>query len=172
MRSLLLMAAALLAQQNAPPPTFKAGVDLVRLDIQVTGADGRAVKDLRQDEIEVVENGVNRPVLLFQHIEEPDETPTEIARHTIVGEVSTNQGAARGHLYMIVFDQAHIAPGNEQRARQAAKRFVQTRIRPGDRVALYALPGPGPQIAFTADLRRVASAIDEIHGTAESPVLE
>src|SRR5262249_58331927 len=100
------------------------------------------------------------------------EPPLEVARHTIAGEVSTNRGAARGHLYVIVFDQQHIAPGNEQRAQQAARRFVQTRVRPGDRVALYALPGPGPQIGFTADVRRVVAALDQIHGTAATNALE
>jgi VWFA-related protein len=173
MRVLIALAAALLTQNAAPPaqPTFRAGVELVRLDVQVTDDDGRPLKDLRQDEIEIVENGERRPVVLFQHIEEPDEPPIEVARHTIAGEVSTNHGAARGHLYVIVFDQQHLAPGNEQRARQAARRFVQTRIRPGDRVALHALPGPGPQIGFTADVRRIGNALDQIHGTAETNVM-
>ena len=105
--------------------------------------------------------------LCFQHDQEPEGSFAETASHTVAGEVSTNQGAARGQLYLILFDQLHIAPGNEQRARLAAQKFVTTRLRPGDRVALYALPGPGPQIAFTPDTRRVAAALAGIHGTAE-----
>src|SRR5262245_34207026 len=165
---LVLMAAAALSQDAAQPATtFKAGVELVRLDIRVTGADGRPIKDLKQDEIDVVDGGTRLPVVLFQHIEEPEESPAEVASHTVAGEVSTNQGAARGHLYVIIFDQLHIAPGNEQRARIAAQRFVSTRLRPGDRVALYALPGPGPQIPFTADARRIVTALQEVHGTSD-----
>src|SRR5262249_40707492 len=144
---LVLLAAAALGQAQQPPQpetTFKAGVELVRLDVRVTGLDGRAIKDLRQDEIEVADGGARLPVVLLQHIEEPEDSFAEVASHTVAGEVSTNQGAARGHLYVLIFDQLHIAPGNEQRARLAAQRFVSTRLRPGDRVALYALPGPGP----------------------------
>ena len=170
MQVLGLLAAAALAQTPAQPPatTFRAGVEIVRLDVRVTDAEGRPVTDLRQDEVELVEEGDPRPVVLFQRIEEPAESFAEVARHTIAGEISTNKGAARGHLYVLIFDQQHLTPGNEQRARQAAQRFVSTQLRPGDRIALYALPGPGPQINFTADARRVGSALDQIHGTGES----
>ena len=172
MQVLALFAAAAVAQVAAQPPTspeatFRAGVEVVRLDVRVTDADGRPVKDLRQDEVEVLENGRPRPVVLFQHVEEPAASFVEVAQHTVAGEVSTNRGAARGHLYVLIFDQLHLAPGNEQRVRQAAQRFVATALRPGDRIALYALPGPGPQINFTADTRRVSAALDQIHGTAE-----
>ena len=166
---LYALAAAAAISQSAPaqsPPTFRAGVELVRLDVRVTDADGRPITDLRQDEFEVVD-GSSLPIVFFQHVQEPEGSFAETASHTVAGEVSTNQGAARGQLYLILFDQLHIAPGNEQRARLAAQKFVTTRLRPGDRVALYALPGPGPQIAFTPDAHRVAAALAGIHGTAE-----
>jgi VWFA-related protein len=163
----LALAAAVAVQDQAPAPVFKAGVELVRLDVRVTDALGRPVRDLRPDELEVIEDGERRPVVFFQHIEEPAESYADVARHTVAGEVSTNQGAARGHLYVLVFDQEHIAPGREQRVRQAARRFVQTRLRPGDRVALYALPGPGPQIPFTTDARRIAAELSSARGMAE-----
>ncbi|MBZ5558867.1 MAG: VWA domain-containing protein [Acidobacteriia bacterium] len=164
---LVLALAAAVAVQDQAAPVFKAGVELVRLDVRVTDALGRPVRDLRPDELEVIEDGERRPIVFFQHIEEPAESFADVARHTVAGEVSTNQGAARGHLYVLVFDQEHITPGREQRVRQAARRFVQTRLRPGDRVALYALPGPGPQIPFTADARRIAAELSSARGIAE-----
>jgi len=164
----MMSGAAIAAQEQTSQatPTFKAGVELVRLDIRVVDADGRPVRDVRQDDVEVVEHGERRPVVFFQHIEEPTESYAEVASHTVAGEVSTNQGAARGHLYVLVFDQLHLAPGNEQRARQAAERFILTRVAPGDRVALYALPGPGPQLVFTNDRRRVAAELTKVRGMA------
>src|SRR5579862_9997365 len=98
------------AQEPPPAPSFKAGVELVRLDVRVTDADGRPVDDLRQDEVLVREQGEPRPVLLFQHVREPHRPYVEVAKGTVAGEVSTNQGAARGHLYVFVFDQEHISP--------------------------------------------------------------
>ena len=87
--------------------------------------------------------------------------------HTVGGEVSTNQGAPRGHLYVLVFDQQHITTGNEQRAREAAQRFLKSQFRTGDRVALYVLAGPGPQIGFTANAQRVAAELNKSRGLAQ-----
>jgi VWFA-related protein len=154
-------------QLTKPPPSFKAGVNLVRLDVRVTDGDGRPVRDIRQDELEVIQDGERRPIVFFRHVEEPTGSYADVVNQTVAGEVSTNQGAARGHLYVFVFDQPHITSGNEQRVRIAAQRFLETRVRPGDRVAAYALGGPGPQIGFTADARRVSAELAKIRGMAE-----
>lgn len=148
-------------------PVFRTGAELVRLDVRVAGADGRPVEDLRADEIEILEEGQPRPILLFQHVREPAGSHVEVARRTIAGEVSTNQGAPRGHLYVLVFDQDHIAPGNAQKARAAAAAFLKTRLGPGDRVAVYGIPGPGPALGFTADGARAAAELVKVSGTAE-----
>jgi VWFA-related protein len=153
---------------SAPPAvSFKAGVELVRLDVRVTDDEGRPIQDIKQDEIEIVENGETRPVVFFQHVAEPTESFADVTRHTVTSEVSTNQGAARGHLYVLVFDQQHLTPGNEQRVRQSAQTFVRTRLRPGDRVAMYALPGPGPQLGFTSDARRLAAELVKVRGLSQ-----
>src|SRR6476646_6019296 len=119
MRGLLVVAlvsAAFAGQQN-PPAVFRSGTDVVRFDVRVTDAAGRPITDLRPDEIEIVEDAAPRPILLFQHFEEPAEAYGEAARRSVSAEVSSNRGSPRGHLYVIVFDQAHITTGNEQVAR-------------------------------------------------------
>jgi VWFA-related protein len=163
------LAPAVAATQSGQParPVFRSGAELVRLDVRVLDENGRPIPDLRADEIEVLEEGQPRAVLLFQHVEEPSGAYADVARRTIAGEVSTNQGAPRGHLYFLIFDQHHITSGNEQRARIAAERFLRTRIRPGDRVALYALPGPGPQVDFTGNVDRAVAELPKIRGSLE-----
>ena len=186
MRSRLMVAAVLLAsasvwiaaspagRQEVPPqtpapqpPVFRSGTDLVRLDIRVTDADGRPVQDLRADEVEIVESGTPRPVLFFHHVQQPPGTYIDAARRTVAAEVSSNQGAPRGHVYVLVFDQWHIRPGNEQKARRAAEQFLRMRVKPGDRIALYAVPGPGPAIPFTNDVARVNREMKKVVGTWE-----
>ena len=149
-------------------PQFRAGVELARLDIEVTDAQGRPIEDLRPDEVEIIEDGQGHPVVFFQHVHEPEGSYVEAALRTIGGDVSTNQGAPRGRLYVLVFDQSHITPGNEQRARLAAEQFLHTRVGPGDRVALYGLPGPGPQIGFTSDIDRVVAELPNLSGSREA----
>src|SRR5216684_2596842 len=162
-----MMSAEAFSQPLQSPPIFKTGVALVRMDVRITGADGMPIKDLRAEEVVVVDEGHRAPVVLFQHIEEPPGTYDDVARRTISSEVSTNRGAPRGHLYLLVFDQQHIAPGNEQRARVAAARFLKTRLRPGDRVAAFAIPGPGPQLTFTADIDKVIAELPKVRGGLE-----
>ena len=158
--------AGLAGQQDTP--RFTAGVELARLDIEVTDAQGRPIEDLRPDEVEIIEDGQRHPVVFFQHIHEPAGSYEEAARRTIGGDVSTNQGAPSGRLYVLVFDQAHITAGNEQRARLAAEQFLRARIRPVDRVALYGLPGPGPQVGFTSNITRVIAELEHISGSREA----
>jgi VWFA-related protein len=147
---------------SSPIPIFRAGVELVRLDIRVLGAGGRPVADIARHEIEIRENGILRPVVLLQRIDAPSYV--DAARDTITGEVSKNVGAPRGHLYVLVFDTLHIAPGNETRVRVALDRFLRTRMEPGDRAALFALPGPGPQVGFTADVSRLIATLPNVRG--------
>jgi VWFA-related protein len=153
--------------QGPPQPVFKSGVELVRLDVRVVDGEGRPIKDLKASEVEISEGGEPRPIVLFQHIEEPTGPYLEVARRTIGGEVSTNRGAPRGHLYVLVFDQAHITVGNEQKARLAAERFLKTHLRVGDRVALFAVPGPGPQLSFSSNADLAVSELVKIRGSLD-----
>jgi VWFA-related protein len=159
----VLLVAALSAQQ----PIFRSGADLVRFDVRVTDASGRPLRDLRPEEVEIIEDGRPRPILLFQHIDEPAGTYAEAALRSVSAEVSSNRGAPRGHLYLLVFDQQHITPGNEQIARRAAEAFIKSRVRPSDRIAIVGVPGPGPQIGFTADRTRAAAELLKVRGSLE-----
>src|SRR5260370_18821486 len=155
------------AQQQ---PVFRSGADLVRFDVGVTDASGRPLRDLRPEEIEIVEDGQPRPILLFQHIDEPAGTYAEAALRSVSAEVSSNRGAPRGHLCLLVFDQQHIAPGNEQTARRAAEAFIKARVRPSDRIAIVGVPGPGPLLGFTADRTRAAAELLKVRGSLERVV--
>ncbi len=163
---MLISAVSLTAQQ----PTFKSGVDLVRFDVRVVDEAGRPITDLEPEEIVIREGGRLLPVVLFQRITEPAESYVDAALRAVTAEVSSNEAFPRGHLYILVFDQQHITPGNEQRARVAAEHFIRQRVRPSDRVALFAIPGPGPQVGFTSDKLRAIRELERIRGSYERVV--
>src|SRR3954465_9522466 len=174
MRAVLLAVfASALAVPPPPqqPPVFRSGTDLVRFDVRVTDASGRPLTDLRPDEIEIVEDGTPRPILLFQHFEEPAQAYGEAALRAVSAEVSSNRAAPRGHLYLLLFDQRHITPGNEQIARRAAESFLKTALGPADRVAVIGIPGPGPFTGFTADRTRVLAELQKVQGMLERTVV-
>ena len=151
--------------------TFKSGVDLVRFDVRIVDEAGRPITDLRPEEIEIYENGKLLPVVLFQRITEPAESYVDAAIRAVTAEVSSNEAFPRGHLYILIFDQQHITPGNEQRARMAAEQFLRRRVRPSDRVALFAIPGPGPQLGFSADKTRALQELKTIRGMYERNII-
>ncbi len=165
--ALLLAACPAVATAQQEPAQFTAGVELARLDIEVTDAQGRPIQDLRPEEVEIVEGNVDRPVTFLHHVREPAGSYAEAALRTIGGDVSTNQNVPRGRLYVLVFDQSHITPRNEPPARRAAERFLRARIRPGDRVALFGLPGPGARVGFTSDVDRVIAELPNLAGIRE-----
>ena len=158
------------SQTKSPPPVFRSGVDLVRFDVRVTDSAGHPITNLRPDELQIVEDGKVLPLVLFQHIAEPAGVYTQAALRAVSAEVTTNAGAPRGHLYLFIFDQAHIATGDEQVARLAAQTFIKTRLRPSDRIAIIGLPGPGPALGFTANQARAVAELGKIHGDLENNV--
>ncbi|HUF23714.1 MAG TPA: VWA domain-containing protein [Vicinamibacterales bacterium] len=159
------------AQSSAAQPTYRSGVDLVRFDVRVVDEAGRPVTDLRRDEIEILEDGRPLPLVLFQRVVEPSDSYVDAAMRAVSAEVSSNEAFPRGHLYILIFDQLHITPGNEQRARLAAEQFLRRRVRPSDRVAIFGIPGPGPQLGFTSDTMRALAALDGIRGSREARIM-
>ena len=158
------------APADAQTATFKSGVDLVRFDVRVVDEAGRPITDLRPEELVIEESGRTLPVMLFQRVTEPAESYVEAAMRAVTAQVSSNDAFPRGHLYILIFDQEHITPGNEQRARMAAEQFIRTRVRPSDRVALFGIPGPGPELGFTADKSRAIRQLEAIRGAHQRTV--
>ncbi|HKW01100.1 MAG TPA: VWA domain-containing protein, partial [Vicinamibacterales bacterium] len=136
----------------------------MRLDIRVTDESGKPISDLRADEVEVTDGGTKTPVVLFQHIAPTGHSNSEARQRTVAAEISTNQGAPRGQLYVLVFDQDHITSGAEQQVRQAAETFLRRRFTPEDRVAVFGLPGPGPALPFTRDLSAAIAQLQKVRG--------
>jgi hypothetical protein len=48
---------ALTASVQGQQPTFRSGVDLIRLDVQVVSDDGTPVADLTEDDFDIRVNG-------------------------------------------------------------------------------------------------------------------
>lgn len=163
-----LLAVSAAAQTPAPapqnPPVFTSAVDIARMDVRVTDRSGKPIADLRPEEVQVIEGGVARPVVLLQRIAEAGRSYAESAQRTIASEISTNQGAPRGQLYLLLFDQEHITAGAEQKVRLAAERFIKERVQPQDRVAVYGLPAPGPALTFTNNTKAAIEQLQHVRG--------
>jgi hypothetical protein len=145
---------SLAAASIAAAQTFKSGVDLVRFDVRVVDDGGKSITDLRPDEIDIYENGKRLPIVLFQRVTEPAESYVDAAVRAVTAEISSNEAFPRGHLYILIFDQEHITPGNEQKARRAASSSSAGRC--ARRIASRS--SPCPVRALRSDSRPIGRA--------------
>ena len=56
------------------------------------------------------------------------------------------------------------------RSRARGRDFIKSRVRPSDRVAVIGIPGPGPELGFTADRTRAIAELAKVHADLERQV--
>jgi VWFA-related protein len=167
-RHLSLAIAAVLAApvlvasgQQAPPkegpPAFSTGIQAVVLDIVARDNRGRTVRDLRPEEIEVLEEGHSKAIVGFRFMG-PAPLPS-LATPGAAGPAPTPDAVRHPTLVTLVFD----ALGQEGRAfaRNAALELVKAEGRPDLLFSVFSI-GNRLQLLqqFTGDGPAVAAAID------------
>jgi VWFA-related protein len=154
-------------QQQPQPPVFRAGVNVVRVDVIVSDKDGKPVNDLKQEDFEVLEDGKPQTIDLFKLVN-TDGTPgpgAEPARK-IRSRYDEESEAARDdvRLFVIFLDDYHVRLGNSMRVREPLTKFLQTQLGPLDMVAImYPLMSVN-DVTFTRDKDSLASAIRKFEG--------
>ena len=137
----------LIAAARPPQATFRAGVELVRLDLLAV-RDGRPVVGLTRDDFEVLDNGVRQGI---EHVSF-EEVPIDV-RLVIDGSRSV-AGEKLGHL------------------REAGGAFLLG-LRPGDRAALITFAEQVRLAAATTDrLWTVQAALEGLRGTGSTSMFD
>jgi VWFA-related protein len=147
------------AQQ--PVPTFRAGVDLVPVDVTVLDRQGRPVSDLTAADFTLRVDGQPRTVVSASYIATRRVDDAAPDRQTF----STNAGQRPGRLIALVIDEANIRRGSARSTLSAAAAFVKSLDR-ADRVALYLIPGAGPVSGFTSNHALVLRLLERAAGQA------
>jgi len=122
-----LIPAALAAQQTQP--VFKAGVQLIEVDVQVTDQNGNAVRGLTRADFTILEDDVPQEIAELTFVDLPIEPRAERRADlkSVESDVATNTG--EGRMYVLL-------PSHGERARLVARRFVEEVVGPNDQVAL------------------------------------
>lgn len=166
----LLVASALSSPDAAnqapqqPPPTFRSGTEVVRLDVAVTDKDRRPIRGLTPDDFEILVDGVRQPIVSFSAVEiPPSEPPTAEWMTTVPPDVRANL-LGEPRLFVIVMDDA-MTPADPyaiQNAKTIARAIVQ-RLGPGDlAAALFTMNRRAGQ-DLTGDMARLYAAIDRFN---------
>ena len=153
------------AQQ--PPPTFRADVNFVRVDVIVNDNKGTPVTNLTQADFEVLEDGKPQAIEQFRLIRvdgnpRPGEPPPRDLRNRIDEEIEISKDDVR--LFVLFFDDYHVRLGNSISVKEPLTRFVQNEIRPNDVVGIMYPLTPLDGITFTRNPATVISAIERFEG--------
>jgi len=167
------------APVDSPQTTFRAGIDVIQLDVSVLDKNRRPVRGLNAGDFTVLENGKPQRIVAVTEVgaEESDPVPTAWMRHT-APDIATNDLADQlgpGRLFAIFVNDAGLGtgrPGGFEEAFEmnrslaaavrAAARYVIDRLAPSDLGAVVFPVHAGQTQDFTADHDKLADAIDAI----------
>lgn len=157
-------------QSQQPTPTFRAGINFVRVDVIVSGRQGQPVEDLTADDFEVLEDGKPQTIATFKLVEldggvspDPDTNGPPRAIRTDDDELAE---AARDdvRLFAIFLDDYHVRQETSLRIRETLAEFVATKLGPSDMIALMYPLQPVSTLRFTRNHDAVVRGLMDFLG--------
>jgi VWFA-related protein len=177
-RRVIVLTAALLAvslvHPDARQPGFRTGVELVTLDLQALGPDGRPLTDLAATDVILRVNGRPREIRSLQYVRlaEPAASAGAIATtRELPPPFGSNYAGDAGRTIVLVIENESLRPGIARHATDAAAEFVD-HLSPRDRVALVTMPRGGLQMDLTRDHARVIELIRGVSGQGPTRTTE
>ena len=125
-------------EPQAPPPVFRAGTNIVRVDATVVDRSGNPVPSLTAGDFEIREDGVPRTISSFKFVLADGRT-TDDRSLPIRNQSQAASEAEREDVrtFLILWDEYHIGEFASQfRAREALERAVLTAFGETDLVGL------------------------------------
>jgi VWFA-related protein len=143
-------------------PTFRSRVELLRLDVTVTGKSGAPISDLHADDFIIKVDGQPRTVS-FARFYGPE--PAQGGNAAPPSFADNTSSATQGRVIILVADLESMTPGYEKVFFDTAGSLLD-RLGPHDSVGLILVPGKG--IDLTRDHARVRSVLVKARGSASA----
>ncbi|MGA7856044.1 MAG: VWA domain-containing protein [Candidatus Acidiferrales bacterium] len=157
---------------------LQSHVNLVPIRVVVHDGSGNAVENLHKEDFQVKQDGKVQFITHFS-VETPASAASQVARgeaiplpsdstsYAITG--SSSPGAASGkatdgklalptRFVALLFDDSHLDVGDLGRAKIAALKFIDTSVKPSERLAIFNISGRS-QVDFTDDHEKIRAAI-------------
>jgi VWFA-related protein len=178
----LALAAQAPAPSQAPPaggpqqPTFRADITLVTTDAIPRDKGGRFVADLTKDDFVIVEDGVEQRLESFVMVHggrtynllapPPPSAPEGIV---LPPTRRPPDAGGSGRVLVIFVDDLHFEAHYTPHVRRLVQQVVDTLLHEGDLVAMVSSGPSAIEIDPTPDHRLIASAANQIRGSAPTP---
>jgi VWFA-related protein len=158
-----LVTAIAVAAQTTPPqlPSFRSGVDVVRLDVSVLDKDRRPVRDLTRAEITILVDGQVQPIVSFEPVTMPAlEPPTAPWLREVASDVRSN-ALGEPRLFVILMDDATTPtdPGMVATAKKVAHGIID-QMGPSDLASVVFTMNNSHAQELTGDRRLLREAVD------------
>jgi VWFA-related protein len=153
--------------QAPQQPTFRTGINFVRVDVIVSDRKGTALGDLKAADFEVLEDGKPQAIEQFKFIKVdgnpmPGDAPARQIRSTYDEESEAARDDVR--LFVIFFDDYHTRVGSALSVKDPLTRFVQQQLGPNDLVAVMYPLTPINAVTLTRNHDSIVSAIQRFEG--------
>jgi len=165
---------ALAAARQAPvaaqlrQPTFRAGVNFVRLDVIATNRSGARVSDLKAEDFEVTEQGKRQKIETFKLVSLDGGLMAagDQAARPIRSEEDEQHEAARDdvRLFGIFLDDYHVKRDSSLGAREQIARFIDTQLGPSDMIGVMYPLSALSSILMTRNHDAVKRGVEEFVG--------
>lgn len=171
--SLILLVPAVCAQQPSGQQPVKIKTSEVMLDVVVTDKNGRPVRDLKADEIEIYEDGVKQTAFKFSVVgaaanrEKRTPTPPKEDGAMTIATAAPPQL----NLVTMIFD--HLPANRVQPVRDAGYNFVDNSVT-SDMLVRVVVIGQKLYVIeqFTNDRAKLRKAVERATGTVEKSFAE
>ena len=154
-------------EQARQQPTFRTGINFVRVDVIVSDDDGNPILDLKPEEFTVLEDGKPQKIETFTVVKvDPLDQIEGPTNGEIRSPIDEEREAARPEvrLFVILLDDYHVSRGNDMAVRKPLIDFIENQLAPADMVAIMYPLTPINDIHFTRSRSRLVSAIQNFEG--------
>ncbi len=161
---------------------LESRANLVPVRVVVHDASGHAVDNLQKSDFEIKQDGKPQFITHFS-LETPGSTQNQVARGEAIalppdsssyptsdsasGAAAKAGAAPQGALTLptrfvaLLFDDVHLDVGDLLNTKTAALRFIETSVKPNERLAIYTISGQH-QVDFTDDRSTIRAAINAL----------
>jgi VWFA-related protein len=157
------------AADQPPQPTFRGGINFVRVDVIASARDGAVITDLKPEDFEVTEDGKPQKIETFRFIELDGgllQDPNAPRPRQIRTDADEEAEAARDDVRLFAFflDDYHVRRESSMGSRQEIARFIETQLGPTDMIAIMYPLQPIASIRFTRNHDAIRRAIEQFEG--------
>ena len=156
---------AAVRSQNATPQ-FRAGVDLVRVEVQIVDSNGAPVAGIPASSFDVRIDGRRRRVTSADFVRDTTVSSSSVRGSAGAGPTARNiwpdESGAAGRTFVLAFDESTLSSGDGARAINAGREFID-KLSSNDAVGVVGLPR-GVVQSPTRERRAVNAALSKIGG--------